>query len=219
MYKQLLERVAKYFTGDAYLPEFQAAREEYFQRTGKVFEDEPMFERRITAFLEWYLLDRILWDVGIPPVRLFALMFGDSLTEAEQHPIRQMQTTRHSLFSYEGRSGGRCLLRDLLENRLHKVSEHGPLPGIRKGDILDARLIELEGALQFCEAMWVHPSEGKAFILEELKRRKDGPSWSPEEFLFDFAYVKLKRERYQHLPAREIYAKSSLPAARPGSET
>ena len=45
------------------------AREEYFERAGKVFDDDAeLFEGRMASFLEWYVLERPLAGIGLPPV-------------------------------------------------------------------------------------------------------------------------------------------------------
>ena len=46
------------------------AREEYFERAGKVFDDDAeLFEGRMASFLEWYVLERPLRATALTPVR------------------------------------------------------------------------------------------------------------------------------------------------------
>ncbi len=206
MYKTTLDKVIGHFARDPrYAGEFACAREEYFRRTGKVFEDEPMFENRITACLEWYLFDRILENVGVPPVRLYYLIHRSDLEPEELKTVESLQKTRHSLYEYLGRSKGRFRVRDLLDDRIHEVSERRTYAGVGPGDVLDARLLFLpEGAL-FADAMWLHPAEARKFILDEVKKIRSAKGADFETRLFDLSYMKLKQERYHHLMTPEIY--------------
>ena len=64
----LLDELASRFAGSGYQAEITAAREEYFTRSGKVFEDDAeVHEARTVAFLEWYVIERPLAS-GLPPV-------------------------------------------------------------------------------------------------------------------------------------------------------
>ena len=66
------EIVAEYAEG-ASRREVEQARRTFFDRSGKVSDDEPRFEERITAFLEWYALARPLDDARIEPLGRAAL--------------------------------------------------------------------------------------------------------------------------------------------------
>jgi len=214
MYKEMLERIARYFSSDRYLPELQEAREVYFQRTGKVFEEDPMFEGRITAFLEWFLLDRLLPVVGVPPVRLFWMMFEDSLGEGERETLLQMQRTNHSLFQVQGARGELSRLKDLATGEIHDVLTDHKLPGVTREDVLDARLIQMGGNLRFCESLWIHPLEAHPYIFGELKAHHPPSREWLDTFLHDLALMKLKKEQYKHIPVAQIYSQRSFPQER-----
>ncbi|MFH1018715.1 MAG: hypothetical protein V1798_11130 [Pseudomonadota bacterium] len=210
MYRAALDKVTGHFAGDRYAAELARAREEFFRRTGKVFEDEPMFENRITACLEWYLFDRILKDVGVPPVRLFYIAHRSALDPAERRILESLQRTRHSLYEYLGRAGSCFRVRDLWDGRVHEVTERRTYAGVSKGDILDARLIFLPEGAMFSDAMWLHPAEARRFVLEEVRKTRIAHESGFEALLFDLAYMKLKQDRYRHLGTPEIYNWSSF---------
>jgi hypothetical protein len=205
LYKDILEQVIAHFTGERYAAEFVAAREEYFRRTGKVFEDEPMFESRITACLEWYLFDRVLENYGVPPVRLYLLIHRSGLTAENLRVLEGLQKTRHSLFEYLGRVGQRFRVQDLMDDRVYDITERRAYAGIRKGDLLDARLLFKETEALFSDAMWLHPVEARKFILDEVEKARETKGPGREGLLFDLAYMKLKQDRYHHLSTLEIY--------------
>ena len=61
MIHRLLDRLAERYSEREHKLEAMRAREEYFDRAGKVFDDDAeLFEGRMASFLEWYVLERPL---------------------------------------------------------------------------------------------------------------------------------------------------------------
>ena len=55
----LLDRLTERYSENEHRLEAMRAREEYFDRAGKVFDDDAeLFEGRMASFLEWYVLER-----------------------------------------------------------------------------------------------------------------------------------------------------------------
>jgi hypothetical protein len=205
MYKATFERVVQGFTKDRYASEFAVAREDYFRRTGKVFEDEPIFESRMTSLLEWYLIDRCLWDTGVPPIRLHRLIHDAELGEKERKMLSYLEASVHSLYLVVSLDREKCAVRDLLYGTESVVTNRDHFPGVRKGDILDARLVRIDDKAIFTEALWIHPVDASEFIQHEARQRVQPTTDARDRFLFDLSYMKLKRDRYAHVTAKEIY--------------
>ena len=66
-----LTEIMDEFTSKAYEAELKKAKQEFFETTGPVHEDDAFYETYMTAFIEWYLFDRDLKNQDLPPVRLF----------------------------------------------------------------------------------------------------------------------------------------------------
>jgi hypothetical protein len=65
----LLDRLAERYGEGEHKLEAMRAREEYFDRAGKVFDDDAeLFEGRMASFLEWYVLERPSAGTDAPPV-------------------------------------------------------------------------------------------------------------------------------------------------------
>src|SRR5205814_10081922 len=65
MIYRLLDRLAERYSEREHRLEAMRAREEYFDRAGKVFDDDAeLFEGRMAAFLEWYVLERPAAGLG-----------------------------------------------------------------------------------------------------------------------------------------------------------
>ena len=66
MIHRLLDRLAERYSEREHKLEAMRAREEYFDRAGEVFDDDAeLFDGRMAAFLEWYVLDRPMAGIGL----------------------------------------------------------------------------------------------------------------------------------------------------------
>ena len=71
MYQKYLDPVIQQFTtGEHYKGLFEA-KKEYFERAGIVYEDDAEYENRMTTFLDWYIFDRPLPGIDLPPIKYF----------------------------------------------------------------------------------------------------------------------------------------------------
>lgn len=207
MYKDIFERIAGFFSSHPYLEEFKRARKNFFDLTGKVFEDEPIYEVRISCFLEWYLFDRCLEGAGIPPVRFFRLSFQDKLLEAEKKSLLNFEESFQSLFSLESKMEEKIRVKDLLYQREYEIPIKPHDLGIQLKDLFHARLVQAGDSQEkiFTDSLWVHPSDARALICAEIKRGFKFDTFSSSEFLLELTYMRLKRERYAHVPISQIY--------------
>src|SRR4029450_10526497 len=97
MIHRLLDRLAERYSEREHKLEAMRAREEYFDRAGKVFDDDAeLFEGRMASFLEWYLLERSFQ--GGPPPAVHALTGPPALAPEERQAIAQLAASHRSLF-------------------------------------------------------------------------------------------------------------------------
>src|ERR1043165_1265899 len=123
MIYRLLDRLAeRYGEGENKL-EAMRAREEYFDRAGKVFDDDAeLFEGRMAAFLEWYTLDRPLAGIGLTPVAC-AIKEGAALAPDEQRGLAALATSHHSVFELHETNGEKLDIEDLIGGARFSVRE------------------------------------------------------------------------------------------------
>ncbi|HLG19031.1 MAG TPA: hypothetical protein VI895_04340 [Bdellovibrionota bacterium] len=206
MYEKVLEPVIQRFTGERYLPELKVAREDYFRKSGKVHEEEPTFEMRMTSFLEWYMCDRPLWDSGVPPVRLYSEMFGETLSEEDRTILHGLERSIRSLFLMLNRKGERFRVKDLYDQTEYDVLERRTHVGINRNDIFETRILRVGNQAVFSDAMIVHPLEAHKYILGEATKQRASSRETFGKFLFDLAAKRLKCDRFKHVPASQIYS-------------
>jgi hypothetical protein len=202
MLASVLDRVIAFAARDE--EELVRAREEWFERAGRVFDDDPLYEERTVAFLEWYALERPGVDGRLPAQR-FVWPDADELA---QKWVQALGATHRSLFEVRAVGEGVILLDDLLGGGVFQVSERRRLPGVEEGEIFEARLVAdvaTPPLLLFTRAFQFHPPEARAELKRHaLAARK--AKLKRDEALFRLLRLRLKALRYRHVAADKIYA-------------
>jgi hypothetical protein len=203
MLSQVLDRLVAFAARDEV--SLVAAREEWAERAGKVFDDDPLYEERTTAFLEWYALERVGQDGRLPAERFLA---EEQLEDADGRWAFALARSHRSLFEVREIREGSILLDDLLAGNAFEVTERRRLPGIGNGEVFEARLVAdviTPPHVLFTRAFQFHPADAG----KELKRRAEAARKAGEarsDALFRFLRLRLKALRYGHVSASKIYA-------------
>lgn len=206
MLSAVLDRVIAYAARRE--AELLAAREEWAERAGRVFDDDPLYEERTTAFLEWFALDRpgtVEGDGRSPADRFLA---EEPLDDLEGRWAHALGRSHRSLFLVRELGKGQLALEDLLGGAHLEVTERRRLPGIAEGEVFEARVVAnvvTPPELLFTRAFQFHPREAAT----ELKRigadaRERG--LPRDEVLFRLLRARLRALRYGHVPPGRIYA-------------
>lgn len=206
MYQPQLDALIAFASSARFKEELLKAKAEYFAGTGEIFEDDRSFEMRMASFLDYYVFDRVLPEHARTPAQIF-LAESNGIPEADLAVRRGLVDTRHSL--WEVRKIGKDLirLRDLFSAKDTDVFERRQPAGLKKGDVLEARLVPFDGRFFFSPAFCFHPIEAKKPIAKELKRlKKEQPSFSTRDFIWTVAKMRLKCERYRNIAVTDIYA-------------
>ena len=119
MYQKYLEPLIEEFTTGEYYREVFKAKGEFFEKTGTVYEDDPEFDQRMHTFLDWYLFERELPGIDLPPIKYFFLQRKDQLSAQEMPIYRDFCSTIHSVFRFRGFTWGRkkFILEDLFSKK------------------------------------------------------------------------------------------------------
>ena len=205
MLSQLLDRVIAFAARDE--AETVRAREEWAEKAGRVFDDDPLYEERTTAFLEWYALERPLPDDPGRRVPAQRFLAEEGLEDKEGQWVHALATSHRSLFEVREVHDGIILLDDLLSGGAFAVTERRRLPGVEQHEIFEARLVAnvmTPPELLFTRAFQFHPREARAELKRQGERaRKAGQPRA--ETLFRLLHLRLKALRYQHVAADKIY--------------
>lgn len=191
------------FAGEDAASQVARAHEEYESRTGRVFAEDDLYDARAASFLEWYLIERPFVESGDRAPVALAL---ESAGAGEQARALFAWATSHtSLFQLVRVSSGRVLLDDLLGGGRFVVDERRQLPGVYAGDIVEARLLGWQGSVLFGNTFLYHPAKARAAILAHAERIKR-QGGSRKNVIDHIAALRIRAERYRHLPSEHVYA-------------
>jgi len=208
MFHETYEKLTHFASAGAYAEELKRARQEFEQRTGELFETDPSFERRIAAFLEWYVLDRFLsFAPNKTPAMLYIEEQAPGLTTPEVNRLRGMTRTVLSLFEFKRAREDRLLVVDLLDGNKLEVYERRKPVGLESGDILEARLVSFDEHPMFSETFTFVPrNAGKAIRKATKVFRKAVIPPSRVDFVHRVAYLTNRTERYKHVDPAKIFS-------------
>ncbi len=211
MYQKYLEPIIEEFTTGEYYREVYEAKQEYFDKAGVIYEDDAEFEQRMSVFMDWYIFERDLPGVDLPPIKYYFRKNKDRFTSEELNIYRDFCSTIHSIFLLKRFSwfGKGFVVLDLFSNKSYTVTDAEINRGFARGDIFEARLIPFKGSLEFSRGFCFHPVEMKSFILNEIKKVRFQDKSRQTKLILQLSAMKLKHLRFQHIDISHIYTLNS----------
>src|SRR6185369_14190921 len=123
MIHRLVDRLAERYSEGEHKLEAMRAREEYFDRAGKVYDDDAeLFESRMASFLEWYVLERPFRGGPAPAVHALASP-EPARSPDERREIAQLASSHRSLFELTAVAEHELSVEDVIGGARFVVSE------------------------------------------------------------------------------------------------
>lgn len=207
MYQKYLEPIIDDFTTGEYYREVYSAKQEYFDKAGIVYEDDTEFEQRMCIFMDWYIFDRDLPGVDLPPIKYFFRKNKDRFSSEELNIYRDFCSTIHSIFRLKRFTWNRAgfVVLDLFSNKSHTVTDSEINKGFARGDLFEARIIPFQGGFEFSKGFCFHPADMESFILNEVKKVRFHEKSRQTKLILQLSAMKLKHLRFPHIDIRHIY--------------
>lgn len=207
MYQKYLESLIEEFTTGEYYREVYQAKQEYFDKAGIVYEDDVEFEQRMCIFMDWYVFDRDLPGVDLPPIKYYFRKNKDQFTNEELNIFKDFCSTIHSIFRLKRATWNRkgLVVLDLFSNKTYTVTDIQINKGFARGDIFEARLISYKNEFQFSRGFCFHPADMESFITNEIKKVKYQDKSRQTKLILQLSAMKLKHLRFPHIDIRHIY--------------
>ena len=207
MYQKYLEPVIEEFSTGEYYREVYNAKLEYFEKAGVVFEDDPEFDQRMCLFMDWYIFDRDLPGVDLPPIKYYFRQNRDRFSNEELNIYKDFCSTIHSIFRLKRHTlfGANLVVEDLFSNKAYTVSDLEKNRAFTRGDIFEGRIVPFKGELEFSKGFCFHPTDMESFILSEIKKVRFQEKARQTKLILQLAAMKLKSERFNHIDIRHIY--------------
>jgi hypothetical protein len=197
-----LDRLTQEHTADA--GEVVAARREYEERRGRVFEDEDLWEAWSAAFIEWFLVERVAAGSDTPiATRSLAIARAEG-DDARASLIRAYLTSHRSLFEIRALGDGRVELLDLLGGATFSVAEPRTLHGVEVGDVAEMRVVGWGGDVVFGRTFVYHPPAARAAIAGHVRALRDRGD-DRRSIVDHVASLRLKVDRYRHVAPAKVY--------------
>jgi hypothetical protein len=207
MYQKYLDPIIEEFTTGEYYREVYEAKQEYFEKAGLVHEDDTEFEQRMCIFNDWYIFDRDLPGVDLPPIKYYFRKNKERFSNEELNIYRDFCSTIHSIFRLKRHTwlGNGFVVHDLFANKDYTVTDTEINRGFSRGDVFEARLIPFMGGYEFSRGFCFHPAEMESFILGEIKKVRFQDKKRQTKLILQLAAMKLKHLRFQHIDIHHIY--------------
>jgi len=208
----LLDRLTERYSENEHRLEAMRAREEYFDRAGKVFDDDAeLFEGRMAAFLEWYVLERPATGlVGNAPIA-HAIDAAAKASTAERRTLAHLASSHRSLFQLAASADRVLEIDDLIGGARFSVLERRNTAGVAPGDVFEARLIWDAGSEAgtperaiFGRTFLFHPPDARDVVIESVERAVEQGT-RREEILFHLSRLYVRWHRLGHIGAAKVY--------------
>jgi len=202
----------EFTTGDYYAEVFRA-KEEFFERAGVVHEDDAEFEQRMNLFMDWYMFDRDLPGVDLPPIRYYIRKNQATFSPEDEAIFTDLSNSIHSLFMIRrftlfGKIKN-LVIQDLFSRKKYVVINPLKQIAFSKGDLFEGRIFPHEGKWHFTQGFCFHPVEMRSFILGEIKKIRFQERARHLKLILQLAQMKLKHQRFAHIDVKHIYVFNS----------
>lgn len=196
------DRVRSEYTSGVYRDVMVRAKDEYFESTGVLHEDEEGYETKMNMFNDWYVLRYVSKDGG-PFMEAYLEKHGldDDVREA-------FLGCNHSLFQYTGRTLRRAHgFKDVLHTTKFSLPRTHRALSMVKGDLLIGRVVTYGGRRCFLDGMTFVPGEVGPILARECKKiRKTVDPQKEYEFLMEVEKMNTRYSRFGHVSPSRFFA-------------
>jgi hypothetical protein len=201
----LLDRLTERYSENEHRLEAMRAREEYFDRAGKVFDDDAeLFEGRMASFLEWYVLERPSSGLGGQSPIAHAVAGSAKLPAEERRALAHLASSHRSLFQLASEKERVLEIDDLIGGARFSVLERRNTAGVAEGDVFEARVIWDGERAVFGRTFLFHPPDARDVAIEWVERAV-AEGTRREEILFHLSRQYVRWHRLGHIGAAKVY--------------
>jgi hypothetical protein len=205
---EFIEILLDWFTKKYGTSALTEAREEFFWKFGKVFDDDTFFHQRMTFFIDYLLFIRPVSYTRNSTTSLITPfeIYGQETPEAKI----PFTFTKHSIYEVVRiRDGFAECVDFLVERKLRKTLKlDEKCHALRKGDLFQGIIFENANTTA-SYGIILHPSESIRLIKKFLRNECKRPDIVIEEVLAKLAKIHLKAERHAHVKPKKIYTELS----------
>ncbi len=180
MFTEQQERIITYFN-ENHPRELERARRLFFEQTREVFEDDPLFDLRISQYFEFFLFHWNFQQMGLTPARLYYRLHSTAMDEQTHEIFKAFCEPVYGVFLIKKLHPKKqlCTLKEMLTGKTYEIFEDRSMAGLEKGSIFQCHLLSENGHFRFCKGIVHHPEEAKAFLrkLPKMVRGDERNNW------------------------------------------
>jgi hypothetical protein len=199
--KYLDDALNEYSQGDHYETLIEA-KNEYFEKTGSLIEEDSDYDSRMNSFNDWYVL-QFLSQRQTETVITNYLMKN----QIDNEISASLLNVNHSIFEYRGTNFKKNhVLMDILHDEKIIIPKDHDEPPFLEGDIFVGRLIAHENFSMLFKGMCLIPKDIKSVLKKESKKVRKLKNPNEElKFLLQLEYLKTKWKRFGHIDHHKIF--------------
>src|SRR3989338_3010456 len=137
-YQSVITKITKEYSTEQFYREIYSAKNDYLQRFGAVSEDDEDYENQMDLFIGWYLFDRNLTQIDLPPVQLYYRKYQSTMPQEELVLCRNLTQVEHSVFEVLKSQETELSLRELATKKKYQVLHNHFNDAFSKDDIFTA---------------------------------------------------------------------------------
>ncbi|MBT3982442.1 MAG: hypothetical protein HOE90_13875 [Bacteriovoracaceae bacterium] len=200
--KEQINKIIGEYSSTDYTMSLIKAKDQYFEITGSINDDDDDFESRMNLFNEWYIFNYCPEEETSPFIERYL----------QKNPIDEIVATglkmvNYSLFEYVKNSfRGKIVLQDILHGKKvvleNKIGDVGLMPK----DIFIGRVLNIKNQNFLLNGLCTLPGEVKSTLSKESKKVRKKADLSEEiSFLLILESLKTKWKRYGHVETNKIF--------------
>lgn len=194
------------------------ARAEFVRRTGDLFEGDAAYERRLTAFVEWYLFDGASANAAAAtPAAAYGQAQGSALGQIERAALGAWCQAPASLLQIRRARAGIFELDDLLLSCRYTLAAAPQLTGLGTKAIIAARVVRWGDTAHITDGVTYFPDAALKVVarVSQAYRRGRVPGVSRLDLLHRLIYLANRCERYRHVEPARIFAEGEAAVVAP----
>jgi len=205
-FEEYFEELNSYFDQHSFIAnEIVRAKDQYFQKTGKINQTDEYFSNRMNAFLLWFFYDWQLAENSMSPHSYFISELEKKNISAAKSNDCYNKKQIHSLFCFIRKKNSKLIIKDIVTGKKYRVYDDYSLIGYTKGSLFETRLFESEeDSYLFANYFIHHPYIVRKGIKKAVKKTKKEKK-SMKSLLLKLHSFHTKWTKYRNIDIKSIY--------------
>ncbi len=204
MFKAFLDNLAQLAGDERFKSRARQARELYEEKVGVLYSDDPSYESRMTLFQEWFIIEQPIDGDSNTLVDIYRQEQARG-SHGELAMVEALKNHVHDVFHIKSSWSEQIKAAALYHNKNFFIKAEDIADILKKGDLFESRLVEVNGAWRLTNGYCHHPRKAVNFIKAEMKRIRQNDGEGLDEFFFQLASMSTRWERSRQIEVEQIY--------------